>query len=349
MERRMKKSIISVLVATGLLAGAASAEPVTLKFAHGWPTGAGPHADFALDWTKQVTECTKGDVQFEFHTGGSQLGNFGKLEEYLRAGLIDVAHGLNHFPRNRFNASTVIDTPLLAKSAHANSNTLWTLFEEGLISESYDGMKVLALHAHNAGMIHTNGKAVRLPTDVAGLRIRTPSPAAAIMITALGGIPVGVPPTETYEVLSKGTADGTVFPWEAVSGFKLAEVLENHTDAGIYTTSFWFGMNEKSYKSLSAEAQTCVDAASNRTLVNKMGDYWNKWDAPGKAQAIEAGNNIIVLTDAEKAVWTETMTPVIATYHDSLRGDGGVKNVDEIYARAQELVVKYQAEADAKH
>ncbi|MFT7971905.1 hypothetical protein, partial [Salmonella enterica] len=77
------------------------------------------------------------------------------------------------FPRGRFDAATVIDTPLLARSSYANSNTLWTLFEEGLIAEPYEGLKVLALHAHDAGLIHTRGQPVRVPEDVRGLRIRS--------------------------------------------------------------------------------------------------------------------------------------------------------------------------------
>lgn len=344
----MKKTVISAFAVAGLMAGAAHAEPVTLKFAHFWSTSGGAHTDFALDWTNQVTECTNGEVQFEFHTGGSQLGNPGKLEEFLRAGLVDVAHGLNHFPRNRFTHATIIDTPLLAQSAHANSNTLWSLFEEGLISEPYDGLKVLALHAHNAGMIHTNGTPVHVPADIAGLRIRTPSPSVALMVEALGGISVGVPPTETYEVLSKGTADGTVFPWEGVAAFNLAEVLENHTAAGFYTTSFWFAMNEDTYAELSSDAQSCVDAASYRALVNRTGEYWDAWDVPGHDQAVAAGNAIIIPTEDEQAVWAEAMTPVIELYHDSLR-EGGIDNVDEIYTRAQELVAEYQAAYEASH
>jgi TRAP-type transport system periplasmic protein len=327
---------------------AAHADQVTLNFGHFWPAGAGPHADFALDWTEQVAECANGAVAFEFHTGGSQLGNVTRLEDFLRGGLLDIAHGLNHLPRGRFDAATVIDTPLLAQSAYANSRALWSLFEEGLISDPYEGLKVLALHAHDAGLIHTAGTPVRVPEDARGLRIRTPAPSVALMVESLGAIPVGVPPTETYEVLSRGTADGTVFPYEAVYGFNLAEVLDYHSEVDLYTTSFWFAMNEDTYNGLPEDVRACVDEASYQPLVERFGShYWPQWDAPGKELAISEGNEIIELTDEERALWVAHFEPVAEEWLDSLV-ESGVDNAHEAYDRAVELVSQYQAEHEAQ-
>ena len=319
-----------------------SAQEITLSFGHLWPTGAGPHADFAIDWTEEVSACTDGQVAFEFHTAGSQLGAVTRLEDHLRAGLLDIAHGLNHLPRGRFDAATVIDTPLLAQSAYANSNALWTLYEEGLISEQYDGIHVLALHAHDAGLIHTSGTPVRVPSDVEGLRIRSPAPSVNLMVESLGATAVGVPPGETYEVLSRGTADGTVFPYEAVYGFGLAEVLDYHSEVGLYTTSFWFAMNEDVYDNLPENVRDCVDAASYRPLVERAGgEYWPAWDAPGRDAALEQGNEIITLTDEERDAWRAHFEPVVEDWLDELEGEG-VANAREIYARAQELVSEDQ-------
>jgi TRAP-type transport system periplasmic protein len=344
----MIKHILAAATALTIGVGAVQAQEVTLRFGHFWPTVAGPHADFALSWTEQVSECADGAVAFEFHTGGSQLGAVPRLEDHVRAGLLDIAHGLNHFPRGRFDAATVIDTPLLARSAYANSNTLWTLFEEGLIAEPYEGLKVLALHAHDAGLIHTRGQAVRVPEDARGMRIRSPAPSVNLMLESLGAIPVGVPPTETYEVLSRGTAEGTVFPYEAVFGFRLAEVLDYHTEVGLYTTSFWFAMNERSYENLPENVRNCIDEASYRPLVQKFGaDYWPSWDEPGRELAIAEGNEIITLTDEERALWREHFEPVAEQWLDSLQGEG-VENAHEIYARARELVEQYQAEYEAR-
>jgi len=342
--RKVLTAAMAALLATTTIG---FAQPVTLKLAHFWPMGAGPHKDFTVNWTNEVTECSGGEITFEFYTAGTQLGNVTKLEDVLRAGLVDIAHGLNHLPRNRFTTATIMDTPLLAKSAYANSMTLWTLFEEGMISKPYDGIKVLALHAHNAGLIHTKEKAVKTPDDLKGMRIRAPSPAAAMMLEELGAVPVGVPPGDTYEVISKGTADGTIFPWEGVAAFKLAEILDHSSDLKLNAASFWFAMNENKYNALSDSQRKCIDDASGEKLVKQTGAYWDTWDAPGLEQTKAEGSEIFVPDEAQQAAWTEAMQPVIAKYHENLKADG-FDNVGETYARAQELMEKYQAEYEAQ-
>lgn len=339
----MKLTLTAALAALMLTTTLAQAAPVKLKFAHFWGANSGPHQDFALGWADQVTKCSGGDITFEFYTAGTQLGNVTKLEDELRAGLVDLAHGLNHLPRNRFTQATAIDTPLLSKSAYANSMTLWTLYKEGAISKPYEGLQVLALHAHAAGLIHTKGKAVRLPEDLKGMRIRSPSPAAALMLQELGAVPVGLPPGETYEAISKGTADGTIFPWEGVAGFKLAEVLDYSSDLKLNAASFWFAMNENKYKSLSDAQRKCIDDASYEPLVKKAGDYWAKWDKPGLEQTKAAGNEIIEPDAAAQAAWQEAMKPVIVSYLASLKQDG-FADAEAVYHRAQQLVPQFEAE-----
>ncbi|MFZ7093961.1 TRAP transporter substrate-binding protein [Primorskyibacter sp. 2E233] len=339
----MNKWIASVSLSL-VMGAAAQAEPVTLKFAHFWPTTAAAHTDFATDWTNQVTECSNGDIQFEFHTGGSQLGKITKLEEFTRAGLVDIAHGLNHVPRGRFPHATVMDTPLLGRSAYANSKMLWTLYEEGLISAPYEGLQVLAIHSHNASILHTNdSKQIRVPEDMEGLRFRSASESTGLALEALGAVPVGLPATETYEALAKGTAAGTFFPWEAVFAFKIAEVLDYHTEVPLIASSFFFAMNENKYNSLSEEHRACIDQASYAPLVDRFGTYWDEWDRPGRDLAIKGGNEIVTISESEMALWEEALEPVIGTYLASLK-EQGVENIDDIYARAKDLVTEYQAE-----
>ena len=206
---------------------------------------------------------------------------------------------------------------------------------------------MLALHAHNAGLIHTKEKAVKTPDDLKGMRIRAPSPAAAMMLEELGAVPVGVPPGDTYEVISKGTADGTIFPWEGVAAFKLAEILDHSSDLKLNAASFWFAMNENKYNALSDSQRKCIDDASGEKLVKQTGAYWDTWDAPGLEQTKAEGSEIFVPDEAQQAAWTEAMQPVIAKYHENLKADG-FDNVGETYARAQELMEKYQAEYEAQ-
>ncbi|MBM9595404.1 TRAP transporter substrate-binding protein [Roseitranquillus sediminis] len=336
-------------ITTRLLAGAAlaalalpaAAQETTLKVSHYLPTVHGIHTDFIVPWTEAITECTGGEVQFEISAAGSQLGNVARQQEQVMAGVVDIAHGLHGIPRGRFPRTSIIDMPFLTDDAGAATYALWELLPEYL-AEEYQGLKVLALHAHNGGLLHTNGARVETMEDMQGLRIRTPSPAVSEMLSTLGATPQGLPPGEVYENLQRGVIDGTVFPWDPVKSFGLNEVLTNHLDFGAYTVSFFFVMNENSYDSLSPEAQACIDELSGDALVGKFGDWWDAWDAPGREEAEAAGHEIITLSDEERARWREALQPMIQSYLETVKSEG-VDNAEEIYRAMQDKVAEFES------
>lgn len=335
----LKKTFMATVAATAALATTVQAE-TTLKISHFLPAVHGIHTDFIGPWAEQVTECTGGEVQFEIFPAGTQLGNVARQQEQVMAGVVDIAHGLHGIPRGRFPRTSLIDMPFLTDDAGAASYALWELLPTHL-AEEYEGLKVLALHAHNGGLLHTNEKKVETMEEMDGLRIRTPSPAVSEMLSALGADPQGLPPGEVYESLQRSVIDGTVFPWDPVKSFGLNEVLNYHLDLGAYTVSFFYIMNQRSYDNLSAEAQACVDQASGADLVAKFGDWWDAWDAPGRQGAIDAGHEITELSDEERARWQAVLQPMMESYLQSVE-DTGIANGAEIYQAMQDKVAEYE-------
>lgn len=336
----MKKTLklAAMTGASLLLAGTASAQ-TTLKLSHYLPPVHGIHTDFIVPWTEQVTQCTGGEVQFDIYPGGTQLGNVAKQQEQALAGVVDIAHGLQGIPRGRFPRTSLIELPFLTRDAGAASETLWEMYPDYLAPE-YRGLKVLALHAHNGGLVHTAEQQVETMEDMQGLRLRTPSPAVSEMLTALGATPQGLPPGEVYENIQKNVIDGTVFPWDPVKSFGLNEVLNYHLEAGAYTVPFFFVMNQRKYDSLPDDVQACIDEASGASLVAKFGDWWDKWDAAGRQEAVDAGHVITELSEDERQRWRETLEPVTEAYIE--RTSEQVDNAREIYERMRELLAEKQ-------
>jgi TRAP-type C4-dicarboxylate transport system substrate-binding protein len=332
-----------IATATALIAtvGIAAQAETTLKVSHYLPAVHGIHTDFIGPWAEQVTECTNGEVQFEISPAGTQLGNVARQQEQVMAGVVDIAHGLSGIPRGRFPRTSLIDMPFLTDNAGAASYALWEVFPDYL-AEEYKGLKVLALHAHNGGLLHTNETKVETMEDMEGLRIRTPSPAVSEMLSFLGADPQGLPPGEVYESLQRGVINGTVFPWDPVKSFGLNEVLKYHLDLGAYTVSFFFVMNERSYSKLSPMAQACIDQYSGTDLVAKFGGWWDAWDAPAREDAVEAGHEITTLSDEERARWEEALQPMMQSYLQSVK-DEGVDNAEEIYKALQDKVAEFEA------
>lgn len=337
----MKRLLAAGLaLCAGWIVTPAMAQTIELKLSHFLPSTHPSHRDFLEPWARELEARTNGKVKVTIFPAGSAFGHVEKQLDQVRAGVVDIAHGLTGIPRGRLPRTTIIDMPFLVKTADAASKTLWALYPKWLAPE-YKGFKVLALHAHNAGLIHTRDKPIRTMEDLKGLRLRFPSVAIAMMEKHLGATPVGLPPTQVYENLQKGAIDGTVFPYDAISGFKLHEVLGHHLDARVYTTSFYFVMNERKYNSLPADVRKAIDDISGDVLVAKFGDWWNKWDQPG-LEAIKAkGNPITTLDDAERAKWREALQPVIKEYLASLK-EQGVEDPEGLYAEAQRLVSQYE-------
>lgn len=336
----MKRALAGLaLTATAVSAAPAAAQDMTLRLSHFLPAVHGIHTDFIEPWAADLEQCTGGQVEVEIFPGGTQLGNVAKQQEQVLAGVVDIAHGLHGIPRGRFPRTSIIDIPFLTEDAGVATRTLWALYPEYLEPE-YEGMKVLALHAHNGGLIHTADTKVASMEDLEGLRLRTPSPAISMMLEALGAEPVGLPPGQVYESLQRDVIDGTVFPWDPVKSFNLAEVLNYHLEAGVYTVSFFFVMNQAKYDSLPDKVRACVDKLSGDALISRFGDWWDEWDEPGLAAAKETGGEITALSDTERDRWREALAPMIQAYLDGLEGQG-VDNAREIYQAAQDHVAEF--------
>ena len=336
--KRLIVALTAALIWTGM--SPAKAETIELKLSHFLPSSHPTQKDFIEPWAAELEKRTNGKVKVTIYPAGSAFGHVAKQLDQVRAGVVDISHGLTGIPRGRLPRTLIMDLPFLVKSSDAASKTLWDLYPNYLKGE-YKGLKVLALHAHNGGLIHTRDKPVKTMDDLKGLRLRTPSQAISMMLKQLGASPVGMPPTQVYENLQKGVLDGNVFPYEAVHGFKLYEVLNHHLDAKAYTTSFYFVMNERKYKSLPADVRAVIDDMSGTPLVAKFGPWWNKWDQAGMNDIKKKGSTVTTLSDADRDNWRKTLQPTIDQYLSELEKKG-VKNAREIYSEAQKSVAQYE-------
>ncbi|PVB62418.1 TRAP transporter substrate-binding protein [Labrenzia sp. 011] len=343
LRRKTGKAFIGAALASVMavfpLCGATAQDKIRIKLAHFLPTANGMHSDFMEPWARDLEACTDGQVEVTIYPGGTQLGNIAKLHDEVRAGIVDIAHGLHGIPGGRFERTRIIDLPFTAASADAATRTLWELYPDYLAGE-YDGLKVLALHAHNPGQIHTTDKRVETIDDLKGLRLRFPSGAVKSMLEALGATPQGMPPGAVYENAQKGVIDGAAFTWDTMASFKLAEVMKHHLDAKAYVVSFWFTANRKAYESWPQNVRDCVDQLSGDNLIPKFGDWWIAWDKAGLDAVAGDDHEIITLDDEQRAEWAAELEPMIDAYLADLE-DKGIENAREIHDKMKETAARY--------
>lgn len=330
-------------LAGALLSHPASAQEITLKFSHYLPDRHGWQQDFIEPWAKELAARTNNKVKVEIYPVTSAFGNAARQADQVKAGVIDIAIGLRGIPRGRFEKSSVFELPFVVADAGAGSRALWEMYKDGTLASDYAGYKVLALFVHHGGLIHTTKTPVRSLGDLKGLRLRTPSDAVSAMLEYLGASPVGLPPAQIYENLQKGVIDGVVTTWDLVGAAKLNELIKYHTDARFYTAAFYVVMNEAKYNSLPDDVKKAIDETTGDALVAKFGDWWDKWDAAGLADAKARKNEIIMVNDATRATWRERLKPMIDKYIAGMEAKG-IKDARAIYEKAAALVAKYEKE-----
>lgn len=316
---------------------------VQLKLSHYLPPTHGLHAEFMEPWARELETRTQGAVAVQISNGTSALGQAQNQLDQCRNGIVDIAFGICGIPRGRMTRSTIVEMPMLVRSAEAGSRALWNLYPK-MLGRDYQGVRPLLLMTHNGGLIHTRERRIETPDDLRGLRIRTPSPTVSMMLEFLGASPVGMPPGQVYENLQKGVLDGAAFPWDPVRAFKLGEVTRFHFDAQIYTAAFWFGINEKRYEALPADIRKVVDSISGPALLAKVGGWWNAWDAAGKASATQRGNTVVTPDREQRQRWDRTLVPLFNRAMIAFEGEG-IADARDIYIAMQREVARVDGRA----
>ena len=231
---KFRKTLIGLLAGATILtsAGIAQAAEITLKVSHYLPPSHGFQKDFLENWGKELSEKTNGKVEVKVFDATSAFGKIDRQADQVRAGVMDMAVGLNGIPRDRYPAASVIEMPFLVKYADSGSETLSQLYKEGLLGSDYNDFKVLGLFTHEGGLIHTLDTPVRSLEDLKGLRLRTPSPAVSAMLESFGASPVGLPPSAIYENLQKGNIACPKMSVPQLTKFPAIRWLENSVIGG---------------------------------------------------------------------------------------------------------------------
>jgi len=312
----------------------AFAEEIKLTMSHYLPPFLGLHKDFMEPWARELEAKTGGKVKVEIQTAGSALGVITKQYDQVVDGVTDIGFGLHGIPRGRFKCTPVIELPFLTDSGEEANSVLNEVLPEFLADE-HSEVKVLALMAHDPGVLATKGKKVEKPSDLEGLRIRVPSPAIAAMLKDLGAIPVGMPPGQVYENLSTGALDGVVLPWAGLKAFKITEVTTNAIEIGAYTTPFFFVMNKDKFASLPADVQKAIDEMSGEALHSKFAGWWTQWGEGGAKQVADNGGEVIAASAELRAEWIAAVAGTNANLEAGLAKD--CSNGAALVKKAKEL------------
>lgn len=289
---------------------AAEEKAIVLKFSNFFPA---PHAHSVImdQWSKEVEKRTNGRVKVNYYPGAT-LTPANQTYDSVVKGIADVGMSCQAYTRGKFPLTEVMDLPLAYRSGLVATRMINEFYKKFQPAE-YNETRVLYLHAHGPGILHTK-KPVNKLEDMKGLKIRSTGLSAKI-VQAVGGAPVGMPMTESYDALSKGVADGILCPDEALKGFKLGEVTAYTTETygAAYSTAFFVVMNKAKWNALPRDIQNIIEKV-NEEWIEKQGKLWDDIDREGKAWAIQHGMKYIKLSPEENARWAAAVRPMLDEY-----------------------------------
>jgi len=317
----MKWKTLATVAAFALSALPASAQTYDLKIAT-FVTGAHGMSKWIDAWAANLTEQSEGRLQFEI-LHGAQMGPPPAYYDLARNGQADIVWHLHGATPGRFELTEISNMPFLFCSAE---QATMVLNDARLRSEYLDaehrGVKVLALFMHPPGQINSNAGPILTLDDMAGKGLRPASSAVAKFIAAMGGTPVGLPPTEMAEALQKGTIQGALIDYGgAALAFGLAPHLTDVTEVYSYTSSFMLGMNPDSFSDLPDDLQAMVEASLDG-VSDDIGQVWDGMDAIGKNVLIEAGVTIHTLDAEQRAALVTVGNSVTDEYVAGLEAGG---------------------------
>ncbi len=297
---------------------ASAQKVINLNYSNFFPA---PHKNSVLaqQYCKEIEKRSGGKVKITYFPGGT-LTPAAQTYDNVVKGIADIGESCFAYTRGKFPMMETLDLPLGYKTGVSATNLANAFYEKYQPKELAE-VKVLWLHAHGPGILHTK-KPVNKLEDMKGMKIRATGLAAKV-VEKLGGAPVGTTMPETYDALRTGVADGAMAPVESLQGWKWGEVVKSTTQnfGSAYTTVMFIVMNKAKWNSLPPDIQKIFTDVSKEYIV-KQGKVWDEIDKEGYAYSKARGNKVIPLSKAEDDKWAKAVKPLLDDQIKVLKGKG---------------------------
>ncbi len=276
----MKKSpiVFAAWIAAALVAPGAQCQ-TTLRFNLWVPPTHHTHTQMMMPWAKDVETATGGRVKVEFTP--SSLGAPPRQFDLAVEGVADITFGDHAYSPGRFFFTKMVELPFTGNNGEALSVAYWRTYSPLPEAEKeHQGTKLLAVFTHGPAAIMTTKKKVDSVDALKGLKIRVPGEIQNRITRELGGVPVSVPATQVYELLSQGVVDGSVYNVDAYKNFRLERFMKFVTTVpdGLYNISFFLVMNRAKWDALPKADQDAVAKVSGEAFAKRAGGVWDAED-----------------------------------------------------------------------
>jgi len=335
--------LLKPLLSAGLLACAAAgpvaAQTLTLKFAHFLPSTGNFQRHIAEPWCAAIEKDSGGKLKCQIYPSLQLGGTPAQIPDQVKNGVADIAWTSPSFATGRFPRTEALELPFSLPPGGLNgSRAMWEYYQKHA-QEDYKDFKVLAVFSASNVVISTASKPVLTVDGFKGLKLRSPSRFAAMLITSLGGTPVNLPVAAITESISKGVIDGAMAPWEILPTTKVDEVTKYHMEGlpnqpGFTQTPMAILMNKARYEGLAPELKAVIDKHSGAVLSDLAGAEWDRGNDEARKKMTAQGNKVLVIKPEDYAAMQKAGAVVVTDWikQADARGLDGKKLAAEVHA-----------------
>ncbi|WP_431025150.1 TRAP transporter substrate-binding protein [Halomonas sp. H5] len=326
-----KTAITTALALT--LAGTALAEAsTTLRVAHVWPGGSLIDRELFQAWADSVEAASQGRLEVEVYPSQT-LARSEQTYDSTANGIADIGASAQGYTAGRFPLTQVVELPGVSASSRQGACILQSLYDEGRLDAEYADTRPLFLFTTGPGYLHTRERLIETPADLAGLRLRRPTPVVGDMLERLDAQAVGMPAPDVFTSMQRGVVDGLSFNWEGMKTFRLNELATHHTEVPLYDLSLFATMSQRSYEALPEDLQRIIDDHSGLEWSLRAAAVYDELIRQGREEAEAAGHDFLVIEDAlDHPDWGPVLRETTDRYLEEIGGEA-----QEVYEIAMGL------------
>ena len=198
--------------------------------------------------------------------GSSQLGSDEEMIQKLKLGTLDMALP-STVMSSQVDLFGVFEMPYLVKDrAHMQRierELFWSKLEPEVEKK---GLKVIAVWENGFRQITNNKHPIRVPSDLAGIKLRVPGGKWRVkMFQAYGANPSPMKFSELFTALQTGVMDGEENPFTQIYSAKLQEVQKYLSLSGHVYTPAYLTVGTAHWNTLPADVRKVLEDTAKET------------------------------------------------------------------------------------
>lgn len=258
-------------------------------------------AEMTVPYCREIEAVTQSRVSCRILSKpvASPSGTF----DAIRDGTADVSFIVHGYTPGRFVLAEAVELPFMADSAEVMSVAYQRVYDRMLSRfEEHKGTVTLGVFTHGPGQVYNTRRPLAAIKDFEGLKLRIASGVVSDVTKAVGATAVLKPASESYELISSGTVDGTMLPKESPVGLNLMRLIKyvTYIPGGLYNVSFAMIANPRKWNQISQADRDAISRISGEALARRFGKAWDAADLKG-VKAV-ADNNVQVVNASPQLV-----------------------------------------------